>query len=662
MLSFPLSPVVSLNRIEQQHPDEHVHREPASARVLSFTDPSIWRVFLLGPSMIVQLAPLAIQRFVDNNNNPLAAGQLYTYEAGTTTPVATYTDYTGVTANQNPVPLNARGEASVWLTYGQSYKFVLQDANGNMIWTQDQIGFGNLPGINVVVSNIAGLRSLLKIGTPTALVLGYYASGDGGGGVYYLNPSDTTSADNGGTIIVANDGGRWHLQAIGPVSVRQFGAKGDGSTDDTARLQAALNAGLLSLYVPDGIFLTTGLVMPLTVGFVLFGNGTNSIIKQLAGGTQALRYPVNSTNNFYSQGFIRSLSFNGTNGSANTLDTSYCGGLTLEDIYFTDTPSGFSSLYINGSASVYTHDIRVRGLQIYSNVAGSSGVTCGPTASDVTISDYYMNGNFIASHALDYVSGAQSIRVSSSHLYNTASNIALLEGNNGGSSFNDTVFDNSHADNVYNQNNAGIVFANCRFQAVSVGNNGLTNNNCTNTILVGCKWDGVIGAHSCVYDFGTTAATVVLGGVLDTPSNFTPDFNLAASSIVRFVDNNNPLGISYFFAGCTTSPVAQNTTAYLGLNGAQNGLVNTEFPNPYNGTAVVANIYCDVTPAAGQTFTFTVLQNGASIGTGTISNGSFIANITLTASVSLGDTLAIKVVTSATSGAANFRYNLQFSA
>ncbi len=192
--------------------------------------------------MIVQLAPLAIQRFFDNNNNPLAGGQLYTYQAGTTTPQATYTDYTGVTANPNPVPLNARGEASVWLTSGQAYKFVLEDASGNTIWTQDQIGSA-LPGINVVVSNITALRSLPKIGIPTALVLGYSASGDGGGGIYWYNPSDTTSADNGGSIIVANDGGRWYLQVTGnSVSAEQFGAVGNLSSDDTTAFQNAMNS------------------------------------------------------------------------------------------------------------------------------------------------------------------------------------------------------------------------------------------------------------------------------------------------------------------------------------------------------------------------------------------------------------------------------------
>lgn len=92
--------------------------------------------------MTTQLSPLPIQRFQDNNNNPLAGGQLYTYQAGTSTPQATYTDSTGGTPNTNPVIMNARGEANVWLTTGQGYKLVLKDASANTIWTQDQVFSG----------------------------------------------------------------------------------------------------------------------------------------------------------------------------------------------------------------------------------------------------------------------------------------------------------------------------------------------------------------------------------------------------------------------------------------------------------------------------------------------------------------------------------------
>lgn len=100
-----------------------------------------------------------------------------------------------------------------------------------------------------VVDSIAALRLVAKSDGLSAFVLGYYAKGDGGGGEYYYDSSDTTSADNGGTIIVGADGGRWKLRTNGEVSVRQFGAKGDGVADDRPPCQAAIDCGL-SVYAP----------------------------------------------------------------------------------------------------------------------------------------------------------------------------------------------------------------------------------------------------------------------------------------------------------------------------------------------------------------------------------------------------------------------------
>lgn len=89
--------------------------------------------------MSVSLAPFIRFREVDNNGLPLAGGKLYSYQAGTTTPQATYTDSTGVTPNANPVILDASGRASVWLDVSLSYKFVLTDSSNNQIWSEDGI-------------------------------------------------------------------------------------------------------------------------------------------------------------------------------------------------------------------------------------------------------------------------------------------------------------------------------------------------------------------------------------------------------------------------------------------------------------------------------------------------------------------------------------------
>ena len=74
-------------------------------------------------------------QFFDNNGVPLAGGLLYTYAAGTTTPLATYTTSAGNIANANPIVLNSAGRLAneVWLTTGSSYKFILQTSLATQI-------------------------------------------------------------------------------------------------------------------------------------------------------------------------------------------------------------------------------------------------------------------------------------------------------------------------------------------------------------------------------------------------------------------------------------------------------------------------------------------------------------------------------------------------
>lgn len=118
--------------------------------------------------------------------------------------------------------------------------------------------------VSETVSNITALRALNKTIHSRAFVQGYYNVGDGGGGHYYLDSADLVSADNGGTIIVATDGGRWKLIHEGAVTIKQFGAVADGVTETSARIQAAFNSGVKTIKATDGNYLIgTTLVPPL---------------------------------------------------------------------------------------------------------------------------------------------------------------------------------------------------------------------------------------------------------------------------------------------------------------------------------------------------------------------------------------------------------------
>ena len=76
-------------------------------------------------------------------------------------------------------------------------------------------------------------------------------------GWFSYDSTDTTSTDNGGTIIVSTNGKRWKRQYSESVNVQWFGAVGGGVVDDLAAIQAAINASQ-DVYFPDEQYRITG--------------------------------------------------------------------------------------------------------------------------------------------------------------------------------------------------------------------------------------------------------------------------------------------------------------------------------------------------------------------------------------------------------------------
>jgi microcystin-dependent protein len=117
--------------------------------------------------MAVNLSPIGNgQQFFDNNGVPLNGGLLYTYQAGSTTALTSYTDISGSIANSNPIVLDSAGRSSneVWLTYGLNYKFVLKTSAGVTIGTYDNI-YG-----------IVGVQTAVGTTIPTGMISLWYGS------------------------------------------------------------------------------------------------------------------------------------------------------------------------------------------------------------------------------------------------------------------------------------------------------------------------------------------------------------------------------------------------------------------------------------------------------------------------------------------------------
>ena len=248
--------------------------------------------------MSVNLSPLggAGAQFFTNDGVPLTGGLLYTYLAGTSTPATTYTSSSGITALANPIILDAAGRVptgEIWLTDGISYKFVLKDSTDVLIATWD-----GLSGIN---SNFIAYTSLEETATATAgqtvfnLTIDYIAGANslavfvnGSNQIVNVNylETDTNTVTfltglNVGDVVKFSTATPVATNAVDAanvsytpagvgavtttvqaklrqyVSVKDFGAVGDGVTDDYDAILAAIsiNSGSnLSVFFPAGTY------------------------------------------------------------------------------------------------------------------------------------------------------------------------------------------------------------------------------------------------------------------------------------------------------------------------------------------------------------------------------------------------------------------------
>lgn len=115
------------------------------------------------------LAPAPKAQFFDATGAPLVGGKVYTYAAGTTTPLSTFTDASALTPNTNPVILDSRGECNLWFSTATSYKVVLKNADDVTQWTVDNIAtYGtiasqNSNNVTITGGTISGITATFNV-------------------------------------------------------------------------------------------------------------------------------------------------------------------------------------------------------------------------------------------------------------------------------------------------------------------------------------------------------------------------------------------------------------------------------------------------------------------------------------------------------------------
>ena len=202
-------------------------------------------------------SPNAKQQFLNSAGGPLVGGKVYTYEAGTTLPQVTYTTSDGTVPNTNPVILDTNGEASIWLGEN-AYKFVVKNSGDVLVYTVDNL------------TSAAGQVDALAVELNAEIAA--FSAPSGSSLVGYQPAAATSVATTVQTKLRES------------ISVKDFGAVGNGVANDTAAFAAALltMTGGGTLHVPAGTYrITSGLTV--SYGIVIAGDGVGATIIEPVG-------------------------------------------------------------------------------------------------------------------------------------------------------------------------------------------------------------------------------------------------------------------------------------------------------------------------------------------------------------------------------------------
>ena len=487
-------------------------------------------------------------QFFDNNGNVLSGGKIYTYAAGTTTPLAAYTTNSGAVFHTNPIILDAAGRVpsggEIWLQLGIGYKFVLMTSADVLIATYDNIPSSAQPpaandadsimyeqGYTVTAGGfvVGKMYRIASVGTTNFTLIGASSNVVGTHFIATGAGTGTGTAELSQTV---------ETKLRETVSVKDFGAVGNGVTDDTAAIQAAVTASVgKRLYFPAGTYNTTGNIT-LTSNIFIYGDGEASKIVVTGVGT----------NNIFNGSDVTSVAFdrlwlygnNQANASGNGLaifiyQTTNASAIG-RNFYITncrfDNFKGDYWVYFTNDSTTY----EMQNFYVCNNTFNSypgnarNGATPAVPSSCVSIQGSTAGANAVNINVLNNIANCQYIKtfnilwqgcrraVISGNIVNNAGTDASISNDAGAYAFMayDSSGGNAPRDLLYGGNTIngvkscgfyGALALNIRFVNNKINNQtdtvtttlpkgGIVFNSCTNLIVVGnmietCAADGI---------------------------------------------------------------------------------------------------------------------------------------------------------------------------
>jgi len=501
------------------------------------------------------LLPNAKQQFLDANGASLAGGKVYYYIPSTTTFKNTYQDSALTILNTNPIVLDSAGEC---IAYGSgAYRQQVFDVNNNLIW--DQVTYGILP-----------INASTVVYTPP-----------------FTNGVATNVQD----------------KLAQYVSVKDFGAIGDGTTNDATAIQNAFNSGK-SVYFPVGTYLTGTTTLTLPQNVKVYGDGSSSVI--LGSGNTIILSLIGTSGTHKTNLTLSNLTIRRTGGvtgspTVQPVTFTFADNCIVENIVFDGGSSTYPGLFIALGAS----NLTLRGCTFI------NGMSCAITSSDATSTGTYSLNTIIDTCIVINPLQGFDIYYTTNTIFNSC--IASGASSTYGCGF------------VIEYQNSGVTLNNC----VSYGNvrsgfyfepnisNGLADISINNCIgysngeagIYMQNMNGVIINGGSYYNnTGTFGSNNGIGMIIYTSSDFTINSVLCNGNTKDGINLNGP------YIGCVSNCQLLNNGGYgINFTGAAESLINVIGNNFRNNTSgsvngwVETNGYWDL--GSWVTYTPTIYQN-----------------------------------------------------
>lgn len=296
--------------------------------------------------------PNGKQQFLDpTTGRPLAGGKVWHYTPGTTNLKDTYQNSAGTIANTNPIVLDAYGSAVIW--GNGAYRQVLFDASNNQIWDQETTS-GISQAMEGVTSaaTLALAKTALGISPAMQPVVGASSLADA---MTTLGISPAMQPVVGAvTLQAARTAMGLDIYGFIVYNVKNYGAVGDGVTDDIAAIEAAITACNFGIvYFPPGSYSISRSII-YKPGVALWGaSRLTSTITAGVANIKLVSYTATALTNAFE---MLNLGFS-ANGKANVTAINLDGAdaakrlslITLQNLYFA---GGGLGIYLRFCANV----------------------------------------------------------------------------------------------------------------------------------------------------------------------------------------------------------------------------------------------------------------------------------------------------------------------